>query len=193
MTGPWITTFTGLRVNPLDLKTGDIRILDIAHHLALQNRYAGATLVPVNTAQHSVFVARLCKGELCELQALLHDAPEAYLGDVTKWLKMDPTMAAYRAAEERAWKVIAACYGVPHILSEKVNDADILMARAEMTFVLPGYTFTHPSYGPLTEANRAQIGNWRPWSWLQSEQRFLTYFNRLHERQKHTRKFSFTA
>lgn len=174
---PWITTFSGLRVNPLDLQPSDIRITDIAHHLALQNRYAGATTAPVNTAQHSVFVARLCKDEPCELQALLHDAPEAYLGDVTRWLKADPAMAAYREAEDRAWRVISRVFDIPIDLHPSVEEADRLMARAEMTFVLPGYDFRTPGYGPLTPTDYKWIGKWRSWTWLQSERRFIQYFD----------------
>jgi hypothetical protein len=64
---------------------------DIAHHLALINRFNGATETPYSVAQHSVLVADLLfakkqPAHVC-LWGLLHDAHEAYLGDVTTPVK----------------------------------------------------------------------------------------------------------
>ena len=58
---PFITTYMGLKVNPLDLHPSEIWIEDIAHHLAIQNRFVGATVRPINVAQHSVYVYKLLK------------------------------------------------------------------------------------------------------------------------------------
>lgn len=65
-------------------------ITDIAHHLAHINRFTGALRRPVNVAWHSIVVSqelrRLGFGELVQLQGLLHDAHEAYYGDLsTEW------------------------------------------------------------------------------------------------------------
>src|SRR5580765_2644929 len=84
---PLILTFSGKHVNPLNLRPEDIDIVDIAHALACCNRFAGHCRRPINVAQHSVYVSRLCDDTGFERQALLHDASEAYLGDITKWLK----------------------------------------------------------------------------------------------------------
>lgn len=81
-TGPVITTFTGRTVNPLALEVSDIDVRDIAHALACQNRFAGHTQLPVNTALHSYYVSMMCPSN--PLRGLLHDGAEAYLGDVTK-------------------------------------------------------------------------------------------------------------
>lgn len=61
-------------------------IEDIAAHLARINRFNGATREPYSVAQHSVWVAGAIGfygGDAAtQLAGLLHDAPEAYLGDL---------------------------------------------------------------------------------------------------------------
>lgn len=77
---PWMVTATGRRVDLLDPKPEQIDIQDIAFHLAGINRFTGATRMSV--AQHSVLVSRLC--QRMPLAGLLHDAHEAYLGDISR-------------------------------------------------------------------------------------------------------------
>lgn len=172
---PVIRTYTGRMVNPLDLRPEDICIEDIAHALALCNRFAGHTKFPINVAQHSLFVAHLCPDHY--QQALLHDASEAYLGDVTKWLKRTPTMAGYREAEDRAQRVICSVFGIPHELPHEVEEADRLMVHYEgkMGFG-EDFLIDHPHYPPLTEDDIKRIGHWTPLSWESSEAYFLYEF-----------------
>lgn len=69
------------------------RIDDIAHALAQINRFNGHTTRPYSVAEHSLLVADVAAwrgaSAVVELAALLHDAHEAYVGDMpspTKWL-----------------------------------------------------------------------------------------------------------
>lgn len=78
----------------LDLENPDpdlINIHDIAHALGFTARFQGHTKFFYSVAQHSVFVADLVKKNGGALQtqhaALLHDAHEAYLGDIPTPLK----------------------------------------------------------------------------------------------------------
>lgn len=84
---PFIVTQSGLRVSLLNPHPQVIAIRDIAHHLALTNRFCGATLFPYSVAQHSVIVAELLEktgaAPRLALLGLLHDAHEAYLHDLT--------------------------------------------------------------------------------------------------------------
>lgn len=187
-----IRTFTGLEVNPLDLRKEDIRIEDIAHALALCNRFAGHTRWPVSVAQHSVYVSVLssyrcvhrvyCTHRRVSLQGLLHDAAEAYLGDVTKWLKNTDAMAAYREAEDRALTTILRRFdcGEGAELYHEVERADRLMVRIEGERGFgPDFRIDHPEYLPTNEEERRRVGPWRPWTWRMAERRFLERFKYL--------------
>lgn len=83
---PRIRTFTGRLVNPFAMLAADFDIVDIAHALANTCRFGGHCPEFYSVAQHSVHVASLCDGE-ARLYGLLHDAAEAYLGDVVGPLK----------------------------------------------------------------------------------------------------------
>jgi len=74
-------------VDLLDFTREDVNFDDIAHALGNQCRFNGHTMDFYSVAQHCVRVADLLdrRGYPLELQlfGLLHDAGEAYLGDIT--------------------------------------------------------------------------------------------------------------
>lgn len=81
---PWIEMFSGTAVDLIQPDPETIRLDDIAHHLARIYRYTGGTEWSV--AAHSLCVAMLVPREF-RLEALLHDAHEAYVGDVSSPMK----------------------------------------------------------------------------------------------------------
>lgn len=169
MKGPWIRTFSRHIVNPLDLQPEDVDIDDIAHHLATLNRFVGALRHPVSVAQHSICVSRLLRGWMgpqFALYGLLHDASEAYLGDVSKWLKGQPGMAFYREAEEKAEAVIYRKYGLEPEWAEAqmkpggtMERADRLMVRVEgeLGFDVPELIPMNDRYPAVTEEEWADV------------------------------------
>lgn len=120
--GDWMQTFTGKAVYPMDLRTTDIDIRDIAHALSMQCRYAGHVQRFYSVAEHSVHVARHCRqyGLEAALHGLLHDATEAYLVDVPRPVK--PFLLGYKKAEAQAWAVIAERFDV--VDHPSVHEAD---------------------------------------------------------------------
>jgi hypothetical protein len=102
-TGPSFVTFTGKTFHPFDPDPDDICIEDIAHALSNICRYNGHSPVFCSVADHSILVSRILKTEGYNdhivLAGLLHDASEAYLCDLNKWLKTDPRLAEYKEAE----------------------------------------------------------------------------------------------
>ncbi|MCG3774241.1 MAG: hypothetical protein JW395_1059 [Nitrospira sp.] len=179
---PFITTFTGRKVNPLALRKEDICIEDIAHHLAHINRFVGALIQPVNVAAHSVFVSRLCADSGWEKEALFHDATEAYLGDVSKWVKQHPSMSFYRTAEAAAWLVICEAlelrsHGAPeHNII--VEYADRLLVRYENLALsaAPHHMFEISArYTPPSEieCDKMRKVGWYHWDATVSEGLFL--------------------
>ncbi|MCY4120346.1 MAG: hypothetical protein OXG72_05425 [Acidobacteria bacterium] len=77
-------------VDVLRLTAGDVDLADIAHGLALTNRWNGATAQPVSVAWHSLVVSALAAETqpAAELHGLMHDAAEAYTGDWTQPYKL---------------------------------------------------------------------------------------------------------
>src|ERR1700683_336889 len=96
--GAWIVTFSGRRFYVLDPRPSDVRIEDIAHSLSLQCRFNGHVKNFYSVAQHSVLVSERCD-PADALYGLLHDASEAYIGDMSAPLKHTDEMTAFRDAE----------------------------------------------------------------------------------------------
>jgi 5'-deoxynucleotidase YfbR-like HD superfamily hydrolase len=84
---PFITTASGVAFDLLSPTADMVRAEDIAHALARLCRFTGHCLaLNYSVAQHSCLVASLVPGPL-RLAALLHDAAEAYIGDLSSPLK----------------------------------------------------------------------------------------------------------
>jgi len=89
-------------VDVLRLTAADIDLADIAHGLALTNRWNGATAEAVSVAWHSLVVSALASetDPAAALHGLMHDAAEAYTGDWTRPYKLHlgpmPTEVAQR-------------------------------------------------------------------------------------------------
>lgn len=81
-----ILTHSGRMVDLLDVKPEDIHFDDIAHSLAQTCRFVGHTKRHYSVAEHSINVARLLP-EPIKIYGLLHDAHEAYIGDISTPLK----------------------------------------------------------------------------------------------------------
>lgn len=116
-------TYTGRQVKPLDIDEFQIHILDIAHALSRINRFNGHTAGNISVAEHSVMVSRMLEDDL-KLTGLFHDAPEAYLGDIIRPLKMLPMMKFYKAAESKIYSVMALKFGLIDPIPTEVKVAD---------------------------------------------------------------------
>jgi len=141
-----IQTFTGLEVNPLDLKPEDIDIIDIAHALSMKCRFGGHSATFYSVAEHSIYVARQMFKEIegqkkvgmqkkhLLLAALLHDAAEAYLADIPSPVKKK--LDGFDKIEEKALKVIFTKFGIPankyHVAMKqiKIPDERLLVTEA---------------------------------------------------------------
>lgn len=80
MSDYWIQTYTGVRFDLLEPTPDMVRLDDIAWSLAHIRRFGGHAGA-YTVAEHSLLVAKVCPVEL-QLEALLHDAHEAYVGDI---------------------------------------------------------------------------------------------------------------
>jgi hypothetical protein len=98
----YFTTRSGRHIRVLDPRPEDVYVPDIAWALSRICRFGGHAPRHDSVAQHSVMVSELCPPELA-LTGLLHDAPEAYIGDVIGPLKHAlPELMEIEARWERA-------------------------------------------------------------------------------------------
>jgi len=127
--GDWIQTYTGKKFWPLDPRVEDIDIKDIAHALSLTCRFGGHCNEFYSVAQHSVIVSQLVE-ESNAFVALLHDAPEAYIGDVVRPFKK--SLATFGNVEENLERVIYHSFGISEFSKEMWKEADNIALYTEM-------------------------------------------------------------
>ena len=109
--GPYLQTVSGRWVNPFDPDPSQLDPADIARALANQCRFGGHCRAFYSVAQHSVIVSELVEARGGDAEdvfaALMHDATEAYLGDMPHPLKhRSPLGAAFKAAEDKLEQAI---------------------------------------------------------------------------------------
>ncbi|HEY0288532.1 MAG TPA: hypothetical protein VGC62_16235 [Pseudomonas sp.] len=132
-----ILTFLG---RSLDLAAPDADLIDprdIAHALANICRFGGHTRKFYSVAQHSCIVADLVPDEH-KLAALLHDATEAYVGDMVRPLKL--AMPAYQAIEEQIWLAICKRFWIDSELPACVLNADMIALASERRDLMPHHS-----------------------------------------------------
>jgi len=140
MRGPnhWFLTHTGKQFWPLDARVEDIDIQDIAHSLSHICRFGGHCQQFYSVAQHSVIVSRAVPPALRKA-GLLHDATEAYIGDMVRPLKLQ--MPEFNVVEDMLWRVIALKFNLPFTLPPEIKHADnaALMAERRDLFAPSSY------------------------------------------------------
>jgi hypothetical protein len=130
--GPYLQTVSGRWVNPFDPDPEQLDAGDIARALANQCRFGGHCRAFYSVAQHSVIVSMLVEAEGGDVEdtfaALMHDASEAYLGDMPHPLKhRSPLGAAFKAAEDHLERAIRARFGIrPDVAEIKRADRALL-------------------------------------------------------------------
>lgn len=180
--GEWMQTYTKRRFFPLDPRSEDIEIMDIAHHLSNICRFTGATLTHYSVAQHSVMVSRLVKPKLA-LFGLLHDAPEAYIGDIGRPLKVCLKKLfgdALKDLDDNIEKCIFDKYGIKDLTQQdrdEIKWADNLMLVTEARDLMGGrFIDCAHTYSLDQEPLPDRIS---PWTAGRSYWEFMETFRRL--------------
>lgn len=109
-----ITTVSGRSVDVVHPEPEMFFIEDIARGLAMQCRYIGQVRKFYSVAEHSFLVSMLVGDDpTVQMWALLHDASEAFLGDLAAPIKNIPELATYRLIERRLTATICKCFNLP--------------------------------------------------------------------------------
>ncbi len=172
----FLSTMSGTgKYHFLDPSPDEIDIDTIATGLSNVCRYGGKVKVGFfySVAEHSVVLAKKVLEETgCTekaLSALLHDASEAYLGDVARPLKQ--FLPEYIAIEEKAEKVIQEKFNIkPMCEYGKYLDYNVVRDEADILFD------ELPEWASLYEEIGVVICCWEP---KKARTEFLKMFTQL--------------
>jgi len=167
----WILTNSGRQFNLLNPTADMICPNDIAHALGNLCRFNGHTRTHYSVAQHSLLVSSLVP-EHDQLAALLHDATEAYIGDMTRPLKA--LMPEFRMAEATIWKAICDRFNLALALPDSVLRADMVALATERRDLMPN----HPGEWDCLKGIPEMPEHITP---LGAKEASMQYFNRLME------------
>ncbi|HET6548471.1 MAG TPA: hypothetical protein VFG79_08450 [Solirubrobacter sp.] len=130
--GPYLQTVSSRWVNPFDPDPEQLDAGDIARALANQCRFGGHCRVFYSVAQHSVIVSELVEQRGGDVEdvfaALMHDAGEAYLGDMPHPLKHRSALgAAFKEAEAHLERALRERFRIkPDVPAVKPADRALL-------------------------------------------------------------------
>lgn len=152
------TTSTGRRFHFLEPRHEDIDLQDIAYSLAHKFRWGCHAKPNISVGQHSVMVAGMLLRKhfntTVVLQGLMHDAAEAYLGDIPTPLKAH--LPDYQAIELICEAAIFARFSIPYPPHPAVKAADRESGKWEYRDLMPG-----DSVGPPA-GNHPTLRVWGP-------------------------------
>jgi 5'-deoxynucleotidase YfbR-like HD superfamily hydrolase len=130
-----IQTYTGKLVDYLEPDPETICIEDIAKALSLEPRFAGQTKRHYSVALHSIMVCGMAPKQF-KLEALLHDAEEAYIKDIPTPLVdciSRGQVSQFRYIKKKIRKAIFEKFGL-YITPEEykqIKEIDMRMALTE--------------------------------------------------------------
>jgi len=140
----FIQTYSGKKFSFLDPQPEDICIDDIAHHLGKICRFNGATKVFYSVAQHSLLVSDLVPA-CYRYEGLMHDAGEAYYGDITspfKAMLQQIAGAHFTAILQKIDIAVAIALHANCPMSKDVKTADLVALATEKRDLMNPCTFS---------------------------------------------------
>lgn len=131
-----IETAYGHKFDMFNIDPESLDIRDIAHALSMNCRFTGHINKFYSVAEHSVYCSHLVPKHLA-LEALMHDASEAYIADVASPIKKH--LSNYKELEDTIMLAIAKKFGFNYPLSKEVKEADLTMLSTEAHYLLPSH------------------------------------------------------
>jgi len=167
----WITTASGARVVLLDPHPSTLLIEDIAHALSNICRYTGHTGQFYSVAEHSVLASLHISDAKFALAALMHDASEAYLGDVSRPLKQ-LIGKKYSDLEKRFEARLAQKFRYEYPYPDEVKWVDLDLLETEYCQLMG------MEEHPLHQGKKLDI-RLECWSAVEAEKKFIQRYDEL--------------
>jgi uncharacterized protein len=156
--GDWMQTFTGRAFYPMAPAAEDVDGRDIAHALSLLCRYGGHSRSFYSVGEHCVLMS-YAVSPANALEALLHDATEAYGQDLIRPVKNG--LPEYKTMERRIEAAIRDRFGLTGKCPEEVKVADVRILRDEKAVLMGPPPLPWTSLNGL-EPLGVQIHGWAP-------------------------------
>jgi len=156
-----VYTFDGGLISPFNPIPEQILFSDIARGLAHRCRWGGQIREYYSVAEHSIMVACQCSDEY-RLWGLLHDAAEAYIGDIPAplkdkvWFHVPDEQGViqklpYSDVEDRILHMVLAEAGCSVVaMPDVVHEADMIIRRWEYRELLDPGTRHNSTFVPMT-------------------------------------------
>jgi hypothetical protein len=177
--GDWLETYTGRKAYPMDPNVADICKEDVAHALSQIVRYNGHVRRFYSVAEHCCHLAdwMIQQGHpfAWALTALIHDAPEAYIGDIIRPIK--PALGTPWKSLEVQWDyTISQWAGVSFPWPDVVKEADTRILIDERNALM--HVAQKNDWGGLAgyEPLGVTIRGWEP---FEAKHNWLTRFDAL--------------
>lgn len=141
----FIVTANGHELDLAYPKTANMVLADVAHSLAQINRFTGHARRPYCVAEHSLLVLDIVEHLFApasvhlRLAALMHDAHEAYVGDMASPTKRAVGEAWY-TLEHRIERTLRSAWGLHTATYEHqhaIKQADLIALATERAQLLP--------------------------------------------------------
>lgn len=176
-------TYTGKYVDLLDPKPEQICLADIAVGLANTPRFGGQVSRWYSVAEHSVRVSEAVEAPGLKLAGLLHDAHEAYTGDITAPLKRSIVVSINDGYDpvkyiqsDLDWAIGMALGVTPLLLKDdrvKKADDEVMFREAaglKYSHGIGTHWGNNEYYEPLVDYG---------WTPAEAERRFIETYERL--------------
>lgn len=174
----WMLTYSGMKIDPFNVPHYLICIADIAHALAYQCRYNGHCNKFYSVAEHSVLISQALERDGRGVDAakwgLLHDASEAYLGDMVSPVKKQIDKK-FKFAENRIEKAVAEVFGLSGKVPDTVHEYDTRIRKDEMESLFR-FIYTPEEYMTRIAPLSVPITGWMP---EEAENNFMIRYNEL--------------
>jgi uncharacterized protein len=176
-----VTTWQGREIDLLSPVGWRINIRDIARGLACTNRFNGQTVAgPYSVAQHCCVVVKIIQQKSTDaelaLLALLHDAHEAYTGDIARPMQKALDSRKLPYVQNQLDVVLLQALGIEHTIAGKhyaiIHEADHIARATEWRDLMA----TPVPLGMSQPAN-FEIKAWP--TWHKAEDEFLKLYEKL--------------